>query len=374
MCLPRAISGTAGIGRLRIGPRLGNLPQNGSTLKQMLVLAALLALHLAPVSPTAPNRQPQLAVADGSVALVFGSGEAIWFAKSSDQGRSFSAPAKVADLPKQLLGRHRGPRVVMSGGAIIVSAIAAESDLFSWRSTDGGRTWSKAAVINDQAKAAREGLHAMAADAEGHVAAAWLDDRTPGGKRLYGAFSNDAGATWSKNVLLYESPSGTICQCCHPSLVAMGHGEFAVMWRNVIDGSRDFYTLRLRDGKPVSSAVKQGEGTWKLDACPMDGGGVAVRNGELVSAWRREHDLYIAEAGKPEVKIGAGMDVALAVNSKGEYAIWSAKEGIEARMPGSSAPTQVSKAGGFPALLALPDGAVLAAWEENGSIATRRLE
>ena len=340
----------------------------------MLFLTALLALHLAPVSPSAPNRQPQLAAGNGAAALVFGSGDSIWFARSADNGRTFSPPSKVAQLPKLLLGRHRGPRLVISGNAMIVSAIATESDLFYWRSTDGGRTWSKPAVINDQAKAAREGLHAMAADADGHVAAAWLDDRTPGGKRLYGAFSNDAGATWSKNELLYESPGRTICECCHPSLVSLGHGEFAVMWRNVIDGSRDFYTLRLRDGKPVSPAVKQGTGTWKLNACPMDGGGLALLNGELVSAWRRDHDLYLAEAGKPEVKLGMGQDVALALNGKGAYTIWSTPKGIEARLPGATAPTHLSDAGAFPALLALPDGSILAAWEENGSIATRRLD
>jgi hypothetical protein len=340
----------------------------------MLFITALLALHLAPVSPTAPNRQPQLAAGNGAVALVFGSADSIWFTRSADNGTTFSPPSKVAVLPKLLLGRHRGPRLVISGNAMIVSAIATESDLFYWRSTDGGKTWSKAAVINDQPKAAREGLHAMAGDAEGHVAAAWLDDRTPGGKRLYGAFSNDAGATWSKNELLYQSPGRTICECCHPSVISLGHGEFAVMWRNVIDGSRDFYALRLRDGKPVSPAVKQGTGTWKLDACPMDGGGLGILNGELVSAWRRDHDLYLAETGKPEVRIGTGQDVALAVNSKGAYTIWSTAAGIEARVPGSSASTHLSDAGAFPALLTLPDGSILAAWEEKGSIATRRLD
>jgi hypothetical protein len=106
----------------------------------------------------------------------------------------------------------------------------------AWRSVDGGRTWSAPTVVNDTPKAAREGLHAMAADAEGHIAAAWLDDRSAPGKRLYGAFSNDAGKTWSRNVMLYESSDGTICQCCHPSLVALGHGEFAVMWRNAVGG------------------------------------------------------------------------------------------------------------------------------------------
>jgi len=344
----------------------------GDRIESMLLLAALVALHLPPVSPTAPNRQPQLAAAGGTVALVFGSGEAIYLARSADNGRSFAAPSKVADLPKLLLGRHRGPRVVISGNAIVVSAIASEpGDLLMWRSTDGGRTWSLPTAINDTPKAAREGLHAMAGDAEGHMAAVWLDDRGVKGKRLYGAFSGDAGLSWSRNVLLYESPDGTICECCDPSLAAMGHGEFAVMWRNKLGGSRDLYTLRLRDGRPAGAAVKQGDGTWKLDACPMDGGGIAVRDGQIASAWRREHDIYLAAPGKPEVKIGSGQDVAFGANSQGFYAAWSTPAGIALYAAGAT--SQLSSAGAFPAIVALPDGGMLVAWEEGGAIATARL-
>ena len=337
----------------------------------MLLLAALVALHLPAVSPTAPNRQPQLAAAGGTVALVFGSGEGIWLARSLDNGNSFGAPAKVAELPKMLLGRHRGPRVVISGNTIVVSAISSEpGDLMVWRSTDGGRTWSRPLAINDTPKAAREGLHAMAGDAEGHMAAAWLDDRSGNGKRLYGAFSSDAGRTWSRNVLLYESPDGTICQCCDPSLAVMGHSEFVVMWRNALGGSRDLYTLRLRDGRPVGVAVKQGEGTWKLDACPMDGGGIAVRGGQIASAWRRDRDIYLAAPGKPEVKIGTGQDVAFGANSRDFYAAWSTPAGIALYTAGAT--SQLSSLGAFPAIVALPDGAMLVAWEEDGAIATAR--
>jgi hypothetical protein len=335
---------------------------------------ALLALHLQPVSPTTPNRQPQLASGNGTVAMVFGSGESIWFTGSGDNGRTWGKPAKVAELPKLLLGRHRGPRVNISGNTIVVSAISSDpGDLLVWRSTDVGRTWSKPVTVNDQPKASREGLHAMAADAEGHLALAWLDDRTPQGKRLFGAFSNDGGATWGKNVLLYESPDGTICQCCAPSLVSLGNGEFAAMFRNVIDGSRDLYTLRLSGGKPVGAAEKAGVGTWKLDACPMDGGGMAVRDGKIATAWRRDHDVYLAEPGKPEVKVGTGMDVAFGANNQGLYVLWSTPAGIEMHLPNATKPTHLSDGGAFPAILTLPDGGMLAAWEENGAIATARL-
>jgi hypothetical protein len=340
----------------------------------MIILAALVALHLPAVSPKAPNRQPQMAAAGGTVALVFGSGDGIWLTRSMDNGRNFAAPAKVAELPKMLLGRHRGPRVVISGNAIVVSAIASEpGDLMVWRSIDGGRTWSAPMAINDTPQAAREGLHAMVGDAEGHMAAAWLDDRGGKGKRLYGAFSGDAGRTWSRNVLLYESPDGTICQCCDPSLAVTGRGEFAVMWRNALGGSRDLYTLRLKDGHPVGAAVKQGEGTWKLDACPMDGGGMAVRDGQIASAWRRDHDIYLAAPGKPEVKLGTGQDVAFGATSKGFYAAWSTPSGIELYTPSAGNPSHLSSSGTFPAMVALPDGAMLVAWEEGGSIATARM-
>ncbi len=336
----------------------------------MKLLALLAILHLQPVAPGEANRQPQMAAANHVVALVFGSGDTIWLARSDDDGVHFGAPGKVAVLPKMLLGRHRGPRVAITKGAMVVTAIAG--DLYSWRSTDGGRTWSKPQVVNDKAEASREGLHAMAADADGHIALAWLDDRIAGGKRLWGAFSSDGGANWSKNAMLYESASGTICQCCAPSLAALGGGEFAVMWRNVVDGSRDLYTMRIRDGKAVSAAAKSGSGTWKLDACPMDGGGLALRNGELFAAWRREHDVFLAEPGKPEVKVGTGSDVAFAVTAQGAYAAWTTPRGIEAHVPGGTAPVAISQAGAFPALVALGDGGVLAAWEEDGAIAFHR--
>jgi hypothetical protein len=342
------------------------------------LLALHLPLHLQPVSPTAPNRQPQLASGNGMVAMVFGSGEAIWFTDSGDNGRTWGKPAKVADLPKLLLGRHRGPRVNISGHTIVVSAISSDpGDLLAWRSTDGGRTWSKPVTVNDQPKASREGLHAVAADAEGHLAAAWLDDRTPNGKRLWGAFSNDGGATWGKNVLLYESPDGTICQCCAPSLVSLGKAsegsaQFVAMFRNAIGGSRDLYTLRLAGGKPVGAAEKAGVGTWKLDACPMDGGGIALQNGQIATAWRRDHDVYLAEPGKPEIKVGTGMDVAFGANKRGSYVLWSTPAGIEMHMPNAIAPTHVSDSGAFPAIVTLPDGGMLAAWEAQDAIATAR--
>src|SRR5260370_37522207 len=103
----------------------------------MLMLAALIALHLPAVSPTEPNRQPQLAAAGGTAALVFGSGETIWLARSLDNGRNFAAPSRGPQLPKMLLGRHRGPPGAITGDTIVVRPIASgPGDLVVVRATD----------------------------------------------------------------------------------------------------------------------------------------------------------------------------------------------------------------------------------------------
>ncbi len=347
----------------------------------------LLAASIQPKEATVPSRQPQLAAAQGKVVMTFGSGPSIYFTSSADQGTTFGSPVKVADTGALALGRHRGPRIAIAKNAMVISAIAGDKvstnahahgnpesgDLIAWRSTDQGKTWTRVGAINDVSGAAREGLHAMVADAKGNLFAAWLDLRSQGTK-LYGARSTDGGATWSKNVEIYASPSGTICQCCAPSLAVSEDGKVWAMWRNVVDGNRDLYAAESKDGLTFAPAKKLGTGTWKLNACPMDGGGFAVnRDGAVTSAWRREGNIFLADGSRPEKQVGTGKDVAMAQTKKGTYVAWTKGTGIEVLAPGAATPRELATAGAFVSLLPFPDGSVLAAWESNGTIETKRL-
>jgi hypothetical protein len=224
-------------------------------------------------------------------------------------------------------------------------------------------------VVNDVTGAAREGLHAMAADGKGRLFAAWLDLRTKGTK-VYGARSNDGGATWSKNVLVYESPDGHVCECCHPSVASDAKGDIYVMWRNWLGGARDMYIIRSSDGgQSFLDPEKAGTGTWPLQACPMDGGALAIApDAKIVSVWRRVNEVFLAPRSGAEMKIEIGKDPAIAYGSDGVYAAWSGAAGIRARIPGKSDPTVLSNAGGFVQLAAIPNGPVLAAWESKGEI------
>ena len=354
------------------------------------LVAALIISRLAAPSPDAPLREPQLAASRTLTAVAFGSGSGIFVSTSTDSGRTFARPVRVAGAPVLPLTRHRGPRIAISGNAIVVTAVTGQTeatgahahglpsdgDLLAWRSPDGGVTWSKAVRINDVASAPREGLHTLAADGKGNLFAAWLDLRGEG-TRLYGAWSSDSGATWSKNVKIYESPDGTICQCCHPTAVFDPAGGVDIMFRNVLDGSRDFYLVHAEVGGLPTRPQKLGLGTWKINACPMDGGGLVYEGTKTITAWRREDSIFLAEPGKPETKIGEGKDVTVAAVHDRVIAAWikgtqlvvheGGKEGRDVK------DEIVADQAAFPDLTALPGGGALLAWEENNGLSFRRL-
>lgn len=339
----------------------------------MLPIAFLLALRLSPETPDVPLRQPQLAAVGDTVVLSYGAGTTIYFTRSTDGGKSFAPPVKVAEARRLAIGSHRGPRIAIAGRTLVITAIAGESqpgDLYAWRSSDNGRTWSTGVRVNDLGNSAREGLHATAAASDGTVWAVWLDLRAEG-TQLFGALSKDGGATWAANQKIYASPSGSICECCHPTAHIGPQGELYAMWRNWLDGSRDMYVAASKDGRSWQTQ-RLGQGSWPLNACPMDGGGLAVDKRSVIhSAWRRGNAVYVTSAGGPEVRIGAGKNPAIAIGSDGPYFIWTEGANVKVIKPGSKQPV-ILGAGAFP-VLAGAAANVYAAWEHEGAIAVERV-
>ena len=314
--------------------------------------------------------QPQAAVgARGEIHIVFGQKDgAILHTISTDEARTFRPPVKVGALPKLALGMRRGPRIAVAGGRVVVTAISHESgELMSWTSADGGRIWSGPVKVNAAPKSAREGLHAMAASGE-RVAVAWLDLRG-GSMELWGALSKNGGVSWEPDARIYQAPDGPICQCCAPSLAFGPRGELAAMWRNSIAGARDlFLALSPDGGQTFGAAEKLGTGTWKLNACPMDGGGVTFLRGEPAkpfTVWRRDGTLYLARPGAAEETLGEGRDATVAATTRGPVLAWQSKAGLHVRGPGEAARVLDSK-GSAACLAAAPDGGfAVIVWESG---------
>lgn len=321
-------------------------------------------------------RQPQLAVVDDkTLFLVFGAGESIYICKSSDGGKSFAMPTEIGSLQNLALGMRRGPRVVANTNSVIVTAISHKSgDLTAWQSNDDGMTWSNPVVVNDIPYAAREGLHGMAMGSKDDVFCAWLDLRH-GKTQIFGSTSPDGGRTWGQNRKVYESPSGTVCECCHPSVVIDDTGVVYVMWRNVVEGNRDMYIAKSTNGgKSFHSERKLGVGTWNLNACPMDGGDLGISpSGDVVTVWRRKNQIFASSFAKPLRKrfLGVGEQPDITMSANGEFIVWLNRRGGDLKLlePSSTSATTLAENATDPVIAAARSSSsnIIAAWEA-GSI------
>ncbi len=311
----------------------------------MLPVGASEALTIA-----ADGKQPRVTAIGDQVVVTYGVGEAVMVAVSSDAGKSFAAPLHVGDVPRLSVGMRRGPQIAMTGRSVVVAAIgAAAGDLVSWRSRDSGRTWASPVTINDQAKSAAEGLFSLAGGKDDTVWAVWLDQRRQV-STIEASHSVDGGAAWTANTVFYQAPNGGVCECCQPQVAADASGAVAVMWRNQLAGSRDMW-LSTSDngGTSFASPAKLGSGTWKLNACPMDGGGVAIAGKVIHTIWRRENTLFtVAPPNRQETTIGEGRNGTVLIAGKVVYRAWQRGEVILLAI-GDQRPQEVGR-GGFPHL------------------------
>ena len=162
----------------------------------------------------APNGDLYVAYLD----LHFNPSGGISVAKSTDGGRSFSAPKSAAALLQ--IGSATGgnsvrtnsfPCIVVDKNSIVhivydgtSSAIGSDrSDIFYTRSTDGGTTFSAPLKINDDGTATTQLFPSITAASDGTLGVKWWDRRNdPLSDSLtdvYMAISHDSGTTFGKN-------------------------------------------------------------------------------------------------------------------------------------------------------------------------------
>jgi hypothetical protein len=302
-----------------------------------MVRALLIAAVVALVAPTQAGepfvvyeghadeipKQPQAFVsASGITHLTFGIGNQVHY--SNITGEDLTSPRIAFDVPNLSLGMRRGPRIADTGRSIVITAIGGregkgkDGDLLSYRSEDKGKTWTGPVRVNDVESSAREGLHAMTSTQQGVLWCVWLDLRTKK-TELYAAKSEDDGRSWSRNQLVYRSPGGSVCQCCHPSIIAVS-GSLHILFRNSIDGNRDMYLVSSNDqGTSFEPAKRLGMQHWMLDGCPMDGGMLTADSlGKITTVWRSGGTIYTTgERLNTETRLLTGEQPWIASNSTG---------------------------------------------------------
>ena len=356
----------------------GAVVEDTSMLHHVLhaIVAALMAIGTRH-APAMSGSSPQLAVdTRGTVRMIYGRADTIFATTSTDQGRNFAKPVVVGVVADMHLGNTRGPVIASSLSRTLIAAADKAGNIHLFELNHATGTWKRLAhTLNDKPMMAPEGLITLAADDADHFYATWLDVRIQGHNQIFFAKTTTptSNSPWTANVRVNTAALGGACECCRPS-VAVANNNVAIMFRNNLDGSRDMYLTTSADrGLTFTAPQRLGRGTWKIDACPMDGGAVKVSPaGEISTLWRRENTLYTARPGAPEVSIGVGRSPMFSMGPNGAWMIWQDRDKIRLKTP-AGAESNIGE-GRLPQVLALPDGHAVAAWDQGGEVHALRIE
>ena len=232
-------------------------------------------------------------VADVLVTVRTAAGLELRHQRSTDGGRTWSAPVRLPVAAGDLKGAHRGndPQVAAAGDRLVAvwtrpwTSPWGTGPLATATSADGGRTWSAGPNPADDGSTDGHGYADLAADAAGIFYMVWLDGRD-GGQGLRGAVSRDGGRTWSRNATL----DARTCECCWNRLAASDAGTVAVLYRD--KDPRDLAVASSADaGASWTRRGTAGAFGWAFDGCPHVGGGIAFDGRALAAlAWTGDED------------------------------------------------------------------------------------
>lgn len=214
---------------------------------------------------------------------------------SDDDGINFSTPVIVTPEPEAISadGESRPKIAVARDGAVLLTWVQSLPQKYAGnvrfaRSTDSGKTFSAPITLNDDGRITSHRFDSMAIDGDGRVVIAWLDARDRDaakeksekftGSSIYTVKSLDNGKSFGPNHRFHEHT----CECCRITLAWTKDGPVA-LWRNIFGtNTRDFAIANLDEGG-VRRATHD---KWQVDACPHNGGSLAAdRWGKLHLAW-----------------------------------------------------------------------------------------
>lgn len=306
----------------------------------------------------------------GVVHVVYGRGGLVFYATSND-GETYSEPVMVDSVPGLHLGASRGPQIAATATSVVITAIDKAGNVWAYSANRPAGKWLPRVRVTDVPDVAKEGFVTLTAGPGNTYNAAWLDLRANKRNKIVGAHSADGGRTWSANRVVYNSPDGTVCECCQLSEVRQGE-HVAIMFRNYLNGSRDMHLIESMDGgKTFGKTRKLGDGTWKLKACPMDGGGLFMApSGAISTVWRRADTLFTARPGQPETELTTGKNAKIVTTTRGNYIVFQREGQIWTISPNQPNPAAIGP-GGYPKLTVLPNNRVLCLWEQEGTIRAR---
>jgi hypothetical protein len=271
--------------------------------------------------------------------------------RQSADGRDFSVPVRVNDREGDGAVRNENPpKVAVAANGDVYVCWASErerwkGDIRFARSTDGGKTFSKALTLNSDAGGALTGhaFQSLAVDRTGRIYVNWIDERNKTtadrGAEIWLTTSTDRGRTFAPDHRVLSD----VCECCRTSLQVDTASNLYLSYRTVPRNGpmyRDTVLARSQDGGKSFTTTLASEDKWEINGCPVAGPSFSFGNaGSLTAVW------FMGGSTRP-----------------GLYYANSTNKGA------SFAPRQLldpdQKIGKHSHTASLPDGKVLVAWDD----------
>ena len=256
---------------------------------------AVTSVQAADVTPSMPKAaRPELGSSatfapDGTLLVVAKQGEQVMLYRSTDEGKSWSAPAAVNAKPEAISanGENRPKIAFAADGGLLVSwahtfGKGHDGNIRLARAEDGKHFAPPQTVHKDSAQITHS-FESLLTTPDNKVILAWVDKRdaetakasnTPySGSGIYAAVSNDGGRTFQPEYKLADHS----CECCRLTSAIDRDGAPLFMWRHVYAPNvRDHAIVRLKpDGRP-ESVQRATFDHWKVDGCPHHGPSLVV--------------------------------------------------------------------------------------------------
>ena len=256
--------------------------------------------------------QPQVVVdANGVLYMIYLGGDPaasdIFFVRSTDGGKTFSAPIRVNRQPGSAIaigtvhGAHlavgRNGRVHvawMGSGSAKPTATGKAAPMLYTRSTaDGSGFEAERNVI--QSRVGLDGGGSVAADARGDVWIAWHAPETKGGdeqsRRVWVVHSSDDGGTFG--VEREASDSRGACGCCGMRLFSTADGSLYGLYRSADHSvNRDMTLLRFNNAAHSQQVHSETVGPMRAGICIMSTAAFAPVPKGAIAAWETAGQIF----------------------------------------------------------------------------------
>lgn len=209
---------------------------------------------------------------------------------SHDLAKTFSSAITINPEPQKIGvdGDARPKIAIAANGNIYLTwtqALAKPYTGYIWfaRSTNAGRSFERPYLVHTDRAEITHRFDAIAVANTGRIYVAWVDKRdlesakltkaNYEGAAIYTAVSDDQGASFQPEQKLADNS----CECCRIALATTQDGQAVAMWRHLFEGGvRDHAIMQFGQGLTSNSGVHRASfGHWKIDACPHHGPAIA---------------------------------------------------------------------------------------------------